>query len=276
MKTIANALIFSLFISLPLAAQPPGWDAFVSGDFEKARSAGQKDGSAEGLAHACRAGLILAGFKEKGTKAIQSLHMAIRNCNAALQLQPDHFFAKMSLAIGLSYEGRRLKRPSYPLRAKAYLQELIVQEPMNPLGHGALAAWHSEVSAAGFIARIALGARRSKAEKSFKLARIREGTDYALRFEYVKFLARGNKKMRLLALAEAQSLIQESKLSAFDHILKKHCEILAAALEKNSKRAIKTALKQASAFQNASSEREVARYPLEQLVRLTAEQGTGK
>jgi len=265
MKNFLNALLIWFTAATVVSANPPGWTAFTKGDFETARTIGRRDGGAEGLAHACRAGLVLGGFSETGPTAIKSLHGAIADCNKTLLLQPDHFFAKMSLAIALSFEGKRLKRPSYPLRAKAYILELIEQEPENPLGYGALAAWHSEVSAAGFFARIALGARRNKAEKNFATALKLGAIDYALKFEYVKFLARGNQSARKRALIKARILLQENTVMAFDQILRKHCIVLARALERNNKPAIKKALIQATAFQGASPERVVERFPLEAL-----------
>lgn len=254
-----------------IAAAPPGWEAFKQGDFYEARDAGRADAGAEGLALACRAGLVLGGFMETGKAAVQSLHGAISDCNKALGTSPAHYFAKMSLAIALSFEGKRLKRPSYPARAKAYILELIEAEPNNPLGYGALAAWHSEVSAAGFLARIALGARRKKAAKNFEHALKLGAIDYALRFEHVKFLARGNKADRKLALAQAKELSEGGPNMAFDLLMQKQCLRLVDALSRDNKREIKATLKDVAAFQNVSDERQVARFPLGILTPLKSE-----
>ena len=262
-----------LIVSAPIAgtAPPPGWQAFEQGHFHEAREAGRAEGSAEGLSLACRAGLVLGGFTETGKAAVHSLHGAIRDCNKALEINADHYFAKMSLSIALSFEGKRLKRPSYPARAKAYILELIEAEPNNPLGYGALAAWHSEVSAAGFLARIALGARRKKAADNFSRALKLGAIDYALRFEYVKFLARGNKAERKQALEQAKNLASNKATMAFDAILQKQCARLVDALAQDNKRAIKSLLKRAAAFRQVSSEREVARFPLGILTSLKSE-----
>jgi len=265
--------IFVAFItSAPvIAAAPPGWDAFKQGSFYEARDAGRADASAEGLALACRAGLVLGGFMETNKAAVQSLHGAINDCNKALGISPSHYFAKMSLSIALSFEGKRLKRPSYPARAKAYILELIEAEPNNPLGYGALAAWHSEVSAAGFLARIALGARRNKAAKNFERAQKLGAIDYALRFEHIKFLARGNKADRKLAFAQARELSESDTNMAFDLLMQKQCLRLLEALSRDNKREIKTIVKDVAAFQNVIGEREVARFPLGVLVPLKSE-----
>jgi len=243
-----------------------GWEAFKRGEFYEARSAGRTQGDAEGLSLACRAGLVLGGFTETDEAAIRSLHGAIRDCDKALKLVPEHYFAKMSLAIALSFEGKRLKRPSYPARARSYLLELIEAEPNNPLGYGALGAWHSEVSAAGFFARITLGARRKKASLNFEQALLLGGTDYALRFEHVKFLARGNKADRKKALDLAQSLLKNDTDMAFDLLLKRRCSQLVEALKLDNKRVVRAAVAKAAAFQNAIPEREMSRFPLDDLI----------
>lgn len=257
---------FLLIQSAVLAAsEPPGWAAFVEGDFALSREQGRAADSAEGLAQACRAGLVQGGFAEKGQVSINSLHRAISDCADALQKDPSHFYAKMSMAIALSFEGKRLSNPAYPKAARAYLLELVSQEPQNPLGYGALGAWHSEVSAAGFFARLALGARRKKARANFEKALEMGAIDYALKLEYVKFLARGSKKERRRALQAAQALLREKPETAFDKLLKSRCEILLTALQDGKKRSIKKALKSISAFQNAPPEKHVRKFPLETL-----------
>lgn len=257
-----SALLWS---TTDVQAEAPGWAAFVAGDFGRARQEGKADGSAEGLSQACRAGLVLGGFVEAGPAAITSLHRAITDCDQALRLQPGHFYAKMSLAIALSFEGKRLMRPRYAKRAKAYIQELIAQEPENPLGYGAIAAWHAEVSAAGFMARLLLGARRKQAKANFATALQLGAIDYALRFEYVKFLAHGTRSERRDALIAAKELMQVKPVLALDKILQKRCAALIGALEQGDKRTINTALKKSTAFQNASPENIVVRFPLDAL-----------
>lgn len=254
-----------------IEGEPPGWAAFVAGDYNTAKLEGRNAQSAEGSAHACRAGLVLGGFIDKGPAAIHSLHGAIHDCNEALKLDPKHYFAKMSLAIALSFEGKRLKRPAYPKRAKLYIDELIIQQPNNPLGYGALAAWHSEVSAAGFFARIALGARRKHAKAYFQKALRMGAVDFPLKFEYVKFLARGNKSDRQKAIIEGKKLIAEPIELALDKILKSHCANLVRALEINKKHALKLALRESMAFNDLIPERDIARFPLEQLVPLASD-----
>jgi len=271
MRIFFPALIAVFFGSTISHAIPPGWPEFVSGDFEEARKKGQQHASADGYAHACRTGLVLGGFLYRDKASIEALHTAINDCDKALRLNPQHYFAKMSLAIGLSFEGKRLKRPSYPKRAKAYIEELIDQEPHNPLGYGALAAWHSEVSAAGFFARITLGARRKYAKKNFEKALKMGAVDYALKFEYVKYLARGNKAERQKAVVSARQLLNEPTLLALDEILHERCRHLLQALENNNKRQLKKALKESTAFQYVVTEHEKARFPLEQLVALHSE-----
>jgi len=264
MKHFFTHLALVVFCTQPVFAAQPGWDAFVRGDFSEARTIGRSAGTAESLAHACRAGLVQGGFIETGIKAVKSLHGAIRDCDKALQLDPTHFFAKMSLAIALSFEGKRLKRPAYPKMARLLLLELTQKHPRNPLGYGALGAWHSEVSAAGFMARLALGARRKIAENNYQKALAFGTIDFALRFEHVKFLARGKKIERKIALREAKALVEETVDTALDRLLQQRCKVLYEALQSGNKRRIKTALKASGAFQGAGRG-DAPHFPLETL-----------
>lgn len=278
--TVALMLLFSLplFASPAQEAQETAAEkAFHLGDFNLARTLGRKGGSADALAQACRAGLVIGGFLEKGPTAIRSLHGAITDCDKALRLKPHHFTAQISLAIALSFEGKRLNRPKYPLRAQAYILDLIKQDPTNPVGYGALAAWHSEVSARGFWARLLLGARRKKAAENFARA-LELGMqgfgviDYALRLEYVKYLARGNKKSRRKARTEAEKLLLLKGRDAFDEILRERCKHILTALKGGKKSSIKAAVEAATAFQNASPEHSVERFPLEKLGQASKDQ----
>jgi len=250
--------------TLDLAAlETPGWQEFVRGDFYAALSKGRAANTANGYALACRSGLTLGGFLEKEEAAIRLLHEAVADCQKALQKEPGHYFAKMSLSIALSFEGKRLKRVAYAKQAKAHIEELITAEPGNALGYGALAAWHTEVSAAGFWARMILGARRKLAKRYFEKALEMGAMDFPLQFEYVKFLARGNKAARAKALKAADKLMRQSSPLAIDKIILQKCTELRAILQAGRKKAILKAVNDASAFKDVEKMAHLKALPLE-------------
>jgi len=239
-----------------------GWHEFVRGDFREAIVLGRTAGTANGYALACRSGLTLGGFVVKGTETITLLHDAATDCQKALALNPDHYFARMSLAIALSFEGKRLRRVAYAKRAKVYIQDLIAAEPDNALGYGALAAWHAEVSAAGFWARLLLGAKRKLARENFQKALGMGAIDFPLQFEYVKFLARGNGADRLRAVELADAIKAQPSSLAVDMLIKERCARLRPVLIRGGKKAIRAALKEVSAFRHIEDLAAIEPFPL--------------
>ena len=125
----------------------------------------------------------------------------------------------MSLAVALRFEGKRTSKTFYPKKARLLLEDLVKRYPDNATAYGALASWHSQVSAAGFFARIALGASRKKAKKLFREAFTRGAMDYALHIEYLKFMAVGSKKERMEAICVAQKLIEQVLATALNQRL---------------------------------------------------------
>ncbi len=197
---------------------------------------------------ACRAALELGGTMQKGDNAVKTLHKAITFCSLALKENPDSFDAGASLAVALSYEGKRLQKTSYAKSAKKLLIHFSNKFPNLSYAQAAYAAWHSEVSAAGMFARIALGGSRKTAEKLFEKANLGTPLDVSFKLEYVKFLARGNKEQRTKAL-ELVKLISETQTSTpFKEYFIKKAQSLQKALVKGKKGAIKKAAKQASIF----------------------------
>ncbi len=167
----------------------------------------------------------------------------------------------MSLAIALSFEGKRVKSIFYPKAARQLLENLLREHPDNALAYGALAAWHSQVSAAGFFARLALKASRKKAEKLFEEAFDHGVIDFPLRMEYLKFLAAGSKKEHIKAIGVAKALVAETVNSEFDRLLQKRAAELLEALHTEKKRNIKKAIKNISAFSTAEGWEDFDSFP---------------
>lgn len=237
------------------------WHAFVSGDYLKARELGRNENTAHGFTTACRASLVIGGFRTDDVTATQYLHTAIRDCLQALKIDNRHFDAQMSLAIALSFEGKRVKNIFYPKTAREILEHLLQEHPDNALAYGALGAWHSQVSAAGFFARITLKASRKNARKLFTEAFSHGVIDFPLRMEHLKFLAAGSKKERREALEVAKALVAETVYSEFDRLLQERANILLEALYTGKKRNIKKAIKNISAFSKAEGWEDIDDFP---------------
>lgn len=240
--------------------------AFVSGEYQKAQQLGRDAQTANGLTIACRSSLVIGGFLTSDETAVESLHAAIKDCIDALAFDPEHFDAQMSLAIALSFEGKRTRKLFYPKQARLILERLIKNHPDNPLAYGALAAWHSQVSAAGFFARLTLKASRKQAAYFFQEALKYGAIDFPLRVEYLKFIAAGSQEERHEAIEIAQSLLKQVTTSAFDRMLQQRCNTLLSALQKGKKREIKAVIKQMSAFSSAKNWDDADSFPKEGLI----------
>lgn len=264
-----HCFLFILVVLLAVKAEATNLphQAFVAGDYVTAQHIGRESNTASGLTIACRAGLVMGGFYSKDNEATTLLHTAIKDCTAALTIDPLHFDAQMSLAIALSYEGKRTKKTFYPKHARMMLEALVGKHPDNALAYGALAAWHSQVSAAGFFARIVLKASRKQAKQLFEEAFRHGAIDFPLHVEHLKFLAAGSKAERQQALIAAKALVETPVSTSFDKLLQERCKTILTALKTGKKKEIKIAINAASAFNTAEGWKDEEAYP-EKLVPL--------
>ncbi|MBL4790058.1 MAG: hypothetical protein JKY60_13825 [Kordiimonadaceae bacterium] len=263
--------LFSFAGLVPVGAKDTsvGAEEYVRGDYYEARALARAANTSDGYSNACQSGLVIGGFLETGAEAVASLHGAIDDCIKSLEMAPDHYLAKLSLSVALSFEGKRLQKTSYPKHAKALIEQLIQQEDRNPIGYGAMGAWHSEISAAGFFARLLLGARRKNAKFFYSQALKLGVDDYALKLEHIKFLARGNKTERKKAEELAHDLLATPTNNAFDSLLKSKCHLLLYAVQSGRKNNIKQSLIDISAFRNIANFGAVKAYPLNKVNILT-------
>lgn len=244
-------LLLLLLLFAPAAGaqeSAPGWDAYRDGDYNGARQLARSAGTAEGFALACRAGLVVGGFYEQGNAAVASLHRALADCEAALEIDPANYVAGLSHAIALGFEGRRLRKVAYARASKRGIEALIARYPDNALAQGALAGWHAEVAREGFFARLVLGASRGRAERLYRKASELPTAALPLAFEHIRFLARGGRSERVLALKEAEKALAATPEDAFEVLLQQKIEAIRAAIAARDKAALKEALKEAMPF----------------------------
>jgi hypothetical protein len=238
------------FISLSANAQENavGWDEFKNGNFEAAIKASATSNSVASLTLNCRSNLVIGGFQTKGDQAISALHNAISSCKRAIEKDPSHIIARMSYAMALGFEGKRLKSPSLAKKSRKEIEKILETNPDHPLANGALGGWHSEVSAAGFLARVALGAKRSKAGRQFNKAFGTGEIDIPLKFEYIRYLARGKEAERSKAIYEIDALLALKPGYAFEAMVQERAKRLRPVVEEGKSSAIKAMLEELSPF----------------------------
>ena len=143
------------------------------------------------------------------------------------------------------------------------LFDLIDKFPEKPESFGAYATWHSEVYAAGFFARVALGAKKDIARDMFAEGKKRGEFDTGLQLEYVKFLARGKKADRAQAITEAEKLLNADRNSPLDGYFINIGQRLLEALKTENKKLLKKRLKQASLFAGIEEEKATSTFKLD-------------
>ena len=239
-----------LFSTPALMAQEnaPGWSAFLTSNFRGALTEATEAGTADGYALACRAATVLGGYFSTGDEAVAYLHKAIENCEKALEQDPDHLIGKMTYAMTVGFEGKRINSPSYASRSRKIFEELVSTYPENPLARAGLAGWHSEVHAAGFFIRTALGGSRKKAKTGFEEALALGTLDLPLRLEYAKFLARGKKSDREAAFKLLTAIEQATPANGFERILIGVATKIKVAVASGKKSRITKAIKETGAF----------------------------
>lgn len=265
-KTLLAAfLLLLLGIKSPLVAQEtaPGWQDFVEGHFESALEKSRSAKTADGFALACRSAIIIGGYLKTGQDAVDYLHRAIRLCEKSIMLDKNHLIGTMTYAMAIGFEGKRLKSPSYARISKNIFEHLMKTYPQNALARAAIGGWHSEVYSAGFLARLALGASRKKAETAFKNALELGELDMTLSLEYAKFLARGSKASRKKALSVLNQLISNTPEIAFEKLIQNAAIIIRKAIISGEKLEIRNSIKQTNAFPDIESVDNLAKIDLE-------------
>ena len=232
------------------------------GLYEQAFREGKSSETEQDTTVACRAALIQGGYFEKGDAAITYLHQAIDLCHRAWTQNEDNLVAAVSYALAVGLEGKRFTKVSYAKKARRILEGLEEKYPESGLIKGALGGWHAEVSAAGMMARVALGARSKTARSFFNTARMLRMSDIPLTLEEIKFLSRKGKKDRQRALEILQALRTQQIDNAFDIYLLNRSTGLETALEAGDKKRIALEVQKLTAFNGIEAWQALPVYPL--------------
>ena len=252
-------LIFSILISclIQLIAHPAiaqasqsAHELYQQGDFKQASLKAEAQDSPEGYSLALRAALAYGGHVARGKEAVEWLERAQRLSDKLMSLDNKSFRNRLSAAIVISYRSKKQRSVSLVNRAKHLIEGLIQDYPDEAMAYGALAGWHSEISAAGFLPRLILGASRRKAGQYFEKARSFNDTKLSLNLEYAKYLARGRESERNQSKELLLSIVKIDPKDAFDRLLQENANKLLKAVNMGKKKAIKHIIAEISAFQD--------------------------
>ena len=144
----------SLIFAPAALAQPSAQEAYEAGDWAYAQSLGTETADADSLALASQAALtplllgdmVEADRLEKRDRARTAGALA----HSALDIDPDHAGAHLSLAAALSYEARYTNPLAaalarLPQRARTHTERAVALAPSDPWAQALLGAWHLEV-----------------------------------------------------------------------------------------------------------------------------------
>lgn len=239
----------------------PGRREFAAGDFPAARDVGRGDGSGEGLAIACHAGLVLASYLETGEAAVSSLHGAILDCAEAIgrgDVRADTF---IGYAIGIGFEAKRLSSRRLGVSSRRLMEAATARFPGSGFAYAALGGWHSSVSEEGLLTQAVLGASRNEARKQFAQSLRLESENFAVNYEYLRFLAYGDRKERAEGSLLAARLLGELTPSdRYEELLRGRAAIIAAALREGGAKPMARALQETEPFPGARGLRAPTRF----------------
>lgn len=221
---------------------------YDKGDFKQASLIAEAQNDLAGYTLALRAALAYGGHVARGKEAVEWLERAERLADKLMSFDDLGLRNRLSVAIVISYRSKKQRSVSLVNHAKHLIEGLIQDYPNEAMAHGALAGWHSEISAAGFLPRLVLGASRGKAGQYFDKARSLNDAKISLNLEYAKYLARGDEKERNRAKVLLFSIIEDNPEDAFDRLLQENANKLLIAVNTGKKKVIKRIIAEISAF----------------------------
>lgn len=223
-------------------------ELYEQGDFKQASLKAEAQDNLEGYSLALRSALAYGGHVARGKEAVEWLERAQHLSDKLVSLGAPGLQNRLSAAIVISYRSKMRRSVGLVNRAKHLIEALIQDYPNEAMAHAALAGWHSEISAAGFLPRLVLGASRKKAGQYFEKARSLNDRKLSLNLEYAKYLARGDKTERTRSKELLLSIVKTDPRDAFDRLLLKNANKLLIAVNTGKKKVIKHIIADISAF----------------------------
>lgn len=261
---MGRAILIACLALLLAAGADPGdraADLLRRGEFRAAAEAGQGLDTADGLAVAAKALLVLGAYELEGPARVAAVHEAEQAARRALALDPDHVDARLHLVVALGYRARiegkaAAQRRGYGGTAKRLLDEAARLAPEDPWAHAIRGGWHAEVVAVGGpIGALLFGASMKKAHSAFRRAINLDPANPGLRVEYAKAMLFVDRDLADAAAAQLAEAAKHPPRDAFEAILARQGEALRAAIRSGNRAAIVAALDAATPFLGADRAR---------------------
>ncbi len=239
-------LCFCLFWSSPAKAQenttPSDFDAalklYQMGDYDEAARVGAVDKTADGLALAAQATLVIARYYAEPDEQIGLIEHALELTEYALNLDPDHVAAHIHRAIALGFRGR-IEGSSRDARdSKKLIDHALTLAPENSWVWAALGGWHGEVvrKAGSFFGSIIFGAKFKKGKQAFAQAMELAPDSIAIRTAYVRMLLKVRpRREHGEIIAQLDLVTTMEPEDAFDIFMIRLADAMMQAIKKNDK-----------------------------------------
>ena len=210
MKTFVVGVLFWLLSGSLAVAQ--GYDEiealFNNGDFEQTVEQGRALGTSEGLTLALRGQLVMIQYLYKPEDRMAAIERAIEDGRQSVVLDPENVEAKINLGIIIGLRGKPTKSMSDGNESRALFEEALEMEPENSWALGTVASWHAEtLYQGGFLARLAMGARKKIAWALFEQAMKVEPGNLTIRAAYVRAMLKLKPKKFATAIREHMDYI---------------------------------------------------------------------
>lgn len=252
--------LLALFVALgafaePSNAQSAALDAveaeYIQGNYARAVELGRSLGSAEGLALAARAGLVIARFQSPPLTRDAEIAAALVDALAALALSPNHVEAHLQAAIAYGYRGKRARSIRDAKRGRRHIDQALAENQNNAWAAASLGGWHGEVvlEAGPFFARILFGARRSLAVLNFERAVKLDPGNVLISVGFGTTLLRFDKpEYEARAIVMLRASLEYAARNALDELLQTQARELIKAYESGDRKLLRKELDRTSSF----------------------------
>ncbi len=226
--------LIAMLLAAPAAAAPSD-EAFASGRFAEAASAGRAEGSVAGLITAGRATSTVAAWQTRDkARARALLEQAGADFAAALRLQPGNSDALLQQGIVVGYLAKLDRSPGQAKAARRAFEAVLAKRPTDALALGAMGGWHGEsVATLGkFMAGTVLGAKEKEAIRFYDKAVATGAGDPAVPVFYAQTLLALSADNAGKARALLTRAVKAGSGDGFDRLMQAHARAILVPLEK--------------------------------------------